>query len=141
MTRQQSEGEVHVEAMRLILAEMERREDLPDWTIWQHMLNMLETIFQGIEDQRSDDQDELMHTRKDRDHWQQARQDAHEAGELMKAEIETLRSRRAAVQVILDRIGQLSEVNIGDAEACIDAVCQIRKYFNPNEYPFLKGGE
>lgn len=78
---------------------------------------------------------------KDRDHWRQARQEAHEAGELMKAELETLRSRRAAVQVILDRIGQLSEVNIGDAEACIDAVCQIHKYFNGNEYPFLKGGE
>ncbi len=30
--------------------------------------------------------------RKDRDHWKQARQDAHEAGELMKAEIETLRA-------------------------------------------------
>lgn len=74
-------------------------------------------------------------------HWKQARQEAHEAGELMKAEIETLRSRRAAVQVILDKIGQLSDVNIGDAEACIDAVHQIRKYFNGNEYPFLKGGE
>lgn len=78
---------------------------------------------------------------KDRDHWRQARQEAHEAGELMRAELEELRKRRAAVQVILDRIGQLSEVNIGDAEACIDAVCQIRKYFNGNEYPFLKGGE
>lgn len=78
---------------------------------------------------------------KDRNHWKQAREDAHEAGELMRAEIETLRSRRAAVQVILDRIEQLCSVNIGDAEACIDAVCQIRKYFDPNEYPFLKGGE
>ena len=82
MTRQQSEGEVHVEAMRLILAEMERREDVPDWTIWQHMLNMLETIFQGIENQRDDDRDELMHTRKDRD--------------AARAEIETLKGAMAA---------------------------------------------
>ena len=67
MTKQQSEGEVHVEAMRLILAAMERREDPPDWTIWQHMLSMLETIFQGIEEQRRDDQDELFHTRRNLD--------------------------------------------------------------------------
>lgn len=65
MTRQQSEGEVHVEAMRLILAEMERREDIPDWTIWQHMLNMLETIFQGIVDQRADDAGEIETLRKE----------------------------------------------------------------------------
>ena len=85
---------------------------------------------------------------KDRDHWKQARQEAHEAGELMKAEIETLRTevetlqkRRSAVQVILDRIGQLSDVHAGDHDACVDAIGQIRKYFNGNEYPFLKGGE
>lgn len=65
MSRQQSEGEVHVEAMRLILAEMERREGPPDWTIWQHMLNMLETIFQGIVDQRADDADEIETLRKE----------------------------------------------------------------------------
>ena len=117
MTRQQSEGEVHVAAMRLILAAMERREDPPDWTIWQHMLSMLETIFQGIEDQRGDDQDELFHTRRnldakqaemvaaveylrqDRDHWMQARRDAIEAGELMQAEIETLRQQLDAAKV------------------------------------------
>ena len=111
MTKQQSEGEVHVAAMRLILAAMERSEDPPDWTIWQHMLGMLETIFQGIEEQRRDDQDELFftrqnldakqaemlgavgHLRQDRDHWKEARQDAHEAGDLMRAEIDTLRQQ------------------------------------------------
>jgi chromosome segregation ATPase len=116
MTKQQSEGEVHVEAMRLILAAMERREDPPDWTILTHMLGMLDTIFQGIEDQRRDDQDELFHTRQDldakqaemlgavghlrqdRDHWKQERQDAIEAGELMLAEIEALRKQLDAAQ-------------------------------------------
>ena len=116
MTKQQSQGKVHVAAMRLILAAMERREGPPDWTIWQHMLTMLETIFQGIEDQRRDDQDELFFTRgnleakqaemlgavgflrQERDHWWQARQDAIEAGELMKAEIETLRKQLANAQ-------------------------------------------
>lgn len=81
MTKQQSEGEVHVEAMRLILAAMERREDPPDWTILTHMLGMLDTIFQGIEDQRRDDQDELFHTRRNR--------------EPRRAEIEALRKQLA----------------------------------------------
>lgn len=45
---------------------------------------------------------------KDRDHWKQARQEAHEAGELMKAEIETLRkeldaAKRAASDEITER--------------------------------------
>jgi hypothetical protein len=117
MTRQQSEGVVHVEAMRLILEAMERREDPPDWTVLTHMLGLLESIFQGIEDQRRDDQDELMHVRKDRDarqaeierllqmvanlqynrdYWKKAMQNAIEAGELLRAEIETLRSATAA---------------------------------------------
>ena len=97
MTRQQSEGEVHVEAMRLILAAMERREDLPDWTIWQHMLNMLETIFQGIENQRDDDRDKLMHTRKDRDAKQ--------------AEIETLRQQLADAQrAVSDAFAEVNSV-------------------------------
>ena len=35
---------------------------------------------------------------KDRDHWKQARQDAHEAGELMQAEIASLRQQLAEAQ-------------------------------------------
>jgi len=38
--------------------------------------------------------------RKDRDHWKQARQDAHEAGELMKAEIEALRKQLADAHTV-----------------------------------------
>ena len=93
MTRQQSDGELHVEAMRLMIEAHERREDPPDWTVWRHMLWLLATIFRGIEDQRRDDQDELMHTRKHCDHWKQARQEAIEAGELMQAEIKVLRQQ------------------------------------------------
>ena len=101
-----SEAELHVQAMRLVCEALQDREKTGlevDWDVLCHMHDHMDVIFRGIEDQRRDDQDELMHTRKDRDHWRQARQDAHEAGELMRAEIETLRQQLDAAQAEVTR--------------------------------------
>ena len=50
--------------------------------------------------------------RKDRDHWKQARQDAIEAGELMKAEIETLRQQFGNAQRELSEQGLSHSVEL-----------------------------
>ena len=79
-------------------------------------------------------------------HWKQARQEAHEAGELMKAELETLRKDFVSLQWIVENIKTLAGgISVQDADGCSLAVGQIQKYFNAAEYPLCnpqqKGGE
>lgn len=93
------------------------------------------------EDEFYEEQQKRIAAEKDRDHWKTARQEAIEAGELMKAEIDKLRQWKEAVQRIIEVIDQLSVVSAGDPDACVEAIGQIRKYFDSNEYPVLKGGE
>ena len=83
---------------------------------------------------------------KDRDHWKQARQEAMEAGELMKAELEKLRKDFVSLQWIVENIKTMAGgISVQDADGCSLAVGQIQKYFNAAEYPLCnpqqKGGE
>lgn len=69
-------------------------------------------------------------------HWRQARQEAHEAGELMKAELEELRKDFVSLQWIVETIKTMAGgVSVRDADGCSLAVGQIQKYFNAAEYP------
>ena len=91
--------------------------------------------------------------RKERDHWKQARQQAIEAGELMRAEVETLRDENrtlrndfVSLQWNVESIKRMAGgISTRDADGCIVAVGQIQKYFDAAEYPLCnlqqKGGE
>jgi chromosome segregation ATPase len=128
-----SEAELHVQAMRLVCEALQDREKTGlevDWDVLCHMHDHMDVIFRGIEDQRRDDQDELMHTRKDRDHWRQARQDAHEAGELMRAEIETLRQQLADAQrAVSDAFAEVNSVR-QQLDAALAEIVDVRRQRN-----------
>jgi len=73
-----SEAALHVQAMRFVckaLADREQQAIEVDWDVLRHMLNMLETIFRGIEDQRADDADEIETLRKELANAQRAASD------------------------------------------------------------------
>jgi small-conductance mechanosensitive channel len=121
-----SEAELHVQAMRLVCEALQDREKTGlevDWDVLCHMHDHMDVIFRGIEDQRRDDQDELMHTRKDRDHWRQARQDAHEA-------IETLRQQLADAQrAVSDAFAEVNSVR-QQLDAALAEIVDVRRQRN-----------
>ena len=90
-----SEAELHVQAMRLVCEALQDREQdglEVDWDVIRQMHDQMDAILQALQHRHRYDSSEIVDLRKDRDHWKQARQDAHEAGELMRAEIERLQA-------------------------------------------------
>lgn len=91
-----SEGELHVQAMRLVceaLADREQNGIEVDWNVLRQMHDQMDAMLQELQHKHRYDSSEIVDLRKDRDHWRQARQDAIEAGELMQAEIDSLRQQ------------------------------------------------
>ena len=72
----------------------------------RQIIELVQVLVDRIEDAAARQQKDFRHldeeierrkaAEKDRDHWRQARQDAMAAGELMQAEIETLKGAMAA---------------------------------------------
>ena len=86
-----SEGELHVQAMRLVCEALSDREKTGlevDWDVINQQLDHMDVIIYAEKEKRAA-------VEKDRDHWKTARQEAIEAGELMQAEIERLRKQLA----------------------------------------------
>lgn len=101
-----SEAELHVQAMRLVCEALQDREQdgiEVDWDVIRQMHDQMDAMLQALQHKHRYDSSEIVDLRKDRDHWKQARQEAIEAGELMRAEIETLRTQLDAAQAALTR--------------------------------------
>ena len=122
----------------------------------RQIIELVQVLVDRIEDAAARQQKDFRHldeeierrkaAEKDRDHWKQARQEAHEAGELMKAELEKLRKDFESLQWIVENIKTMAGgISVRDADGCSLAVGQIKKYFNAAEYPLCnpqqKGGQ
>lgn len=91
-----SEAELQVQAIRLVCEASKDREEgglSVDWSVVHQQLDQLDAILQDLQRKNNYDSSEIVDLRRDRDHWRQARQDAIAAGELMKAEIDSLRQQ------------------------------------------------
>lgn len=94
---------------------------------------LVDQIHQGgyqhrvLEDSIYEESEKRIAAEKDRDHWKQARQEAHEAGELMKAEIETLKDEIKTLKVEssgLDQTAWYAEQDLEKAKAEIETLRQ-----------------
>jgi hypothetical protein len=122
-----SEAELHVQAMRLVCEALREREQdglEVDWDVLRQMHDQMDAILQALQHRHRYDSSEIVDLRKDRDHWKQARQDAHEAGELMKAEVETLRQQLGNAQ------RELSEQGLAHSVEGWQEAADLRKQLN-----------
>jgi hypothetical protein len=95
-----------------------------DWDVLRQMHDQMDAILQALQHRHRYDSSEIVDLRKDRDHWKQARQDAHEAGELMKAEVETLRQQLGNAQ------RELSEQGLAHSVEGWQEAADLRKQLN-----------
>jgi len=128
-----SEAELHVQAMRLVCEALQDREKTGlevDWDVIRQMHDQMDAILQALQHRHRYDSSEIVDLRKDRDHWKQARQDAHEAGELMQAEIETLRQRLADAQrAVSDAFAEVNSVR-QQLDAALAEIVDVRRQRN-----------
>jgi len=105
-----SEAELHVQAMRLVCEALQDREQdglEVDWDVIRQMHDQMDAMLQELQHKHRYDSSEIVDLRKDRDNWREEWQGASAAGELMKAEIASLRQQLAEANaaVTLQRAG------------------------------------
>jgi len=118
-----SEGELHVQAMRLVCEALSDREKTGlevDWDVINQQLDHMDVILQGIADQRRDDAEEIQILKKERE---AAYEKLSMVRDEVAAEIESLRKQLAAAEaaVSLQRAGieRLNKVVAAVRSQCI----------------------
>lgn len=90
------EAALHVQAMRLVceaLADREQNGIEVDWDVLRQMHDQMDAMLQELQHKHRYDSSEIVDLRKDRDNWREEWQRASAAGELMRAEIDSLRQQ------------------------------------------------